>query len=243
MSGAQVVPIFAFSETSEILTLLGKINGVLFTGGGMEFSMNNRWTKNADAIVKYAMEENDRGNVFPIWATCLGFQLMSFLTGGYVDTLTRVQGDGAIVLPINIKMPSSYIYSAMTPYQIEKMTKGGGILYYNHNWAVTVNTYNTNQKLKNFWNMVATSTSHGDNVDFVCTMEAKKYPFYGVQFHPEKNLFEWKVSADRSLEGVEVIQIMSNRFIEKARASNHRFPTPEEFSKISIYNYRTYQTD
>ena len=32
MSGAQVVPIFSFSDTSEILNLLGKINGVLFPG-------------------------------------------------------------------------------------------------------------------------------------------------------------------------------------------------------------------
>lgn len=32
MSGAQVVPLFAFSSTSEILALLPKLNGVLFTG-------------------------------------------------------------------------------------------------------------------------------------------------------------------------------------------------------------------
>jgi gamma-glutamyl-gamma-aminobutyrate hydrolase PuuD len=32
MSGAQVVPIYSFSNTSDILTLLGKINGVLFPG-------------------------------------------------------------------------------------------------------------------------------------------------------------------------------------------------------------------
>jgi agmatine/peptidylarginine deiminase len=32
MSGAQVVPIYSFANTSDILTLLGKINGVLFPG-------------------------------------------------------------------------------------------------------------------------------------------------------------------------------------------------------------------
>lgn len=32
MSGAQVVPIYSFAETSEVLGLLKKINGVLFTG-------------------------------------------------------------------------------------------------------------------------------------------------------------------------------------------------------------------
>jgi gamma-glutamyl-gamma-aminobutyrate hydrolase PuuD len=33
MSGAQVVPIFAFSNSSDIEVVLRKVNGVLFTGG------------------------------------------------------------------------------------------------------------------------------------------------------------------------------------------------------------------
>ena len=44
-------------------------------------------------------------------------------------------------------------------------------------------------------------------------IEAKNYPFFGVQFHPEKNIYEWKVFADRSEESIQVVQIMSNRFI------------------------------
>lgn len=64
-----------------------------------------------------------------------------------------------------------------------------------------------------------------------------------MQFHPEKNLFEWKVYADRSLEGVEVVQTMSNRFVEIARGNNNRFASPQEFAKMSIYNYKTHQSD
>lgn len=56
-------------------------------------------------------------------------------------------------------------------------------MYYNHNWAVTVDTFNTNLNLKNFWNMIATSTTP-QNEKFVAYFESKKYPFYGVQFHP-----------------------------------------------------------
>jgi gamma-glutamyl-gamma-aminobutyrate hydrolase PuuD len=32
MSGAQVVPIYSFADTAEVLALLGKINGVVFPG-------------------------------------------------------------------------------------------------------------------------------------------------------------------------------------------------------------------
>lgn len=55
MSGAQVVPIFAFSNTSYLDNILSKVNGVLFTGGGTYINIGNRWTQNADYIVKYAI--------------------------------------------------------------------------------------------------------------------------------------------------------------------------------------------
>lgn len=54
MSGAQVVPIMAFADTTDVLNLVKKVNGVLFPGGAMEFNLNNQWTRNADAILKYA---------------------------------------------------------------------------------------------------------------------------------------------------------------------------------------------
>jgi gamma-glutamyl hydrolase len=57
-------------------------------------------------------------------------------------------------------------------------------------------------------------------------VESKEYPIYAVQFHPEKNLFEWKVFADRSQNGAEIVQILSNKFIEKARASKNSFNSP-----------------
>lgn len=34
MAGAQVVPIYSFSETNEVLSLMAKINGVVFPGKG-----------------------------------------------------------------------------------------------------------------------------------------------------------------------------------------------------------------
>ena len=71
---------------------------------------------------------------------------------------------------------------------------------------------------------------------------AKDYPFFGVQFHPEKNLFEWKVYADRSDAGAEIVQILSNRFVEYARQSNNKFEKDEDFTKLSIYNYNQQKT-
>lgn len=56
MSGAQVVPIFAYSTESEIAAQLPKLNGVLFPGGDLDFDLKNRWTSNANFIFKYAIK-------------------------------------------------------------------------------------------------------------------------------------------------------------------------------------------
>lgn len=171
----------------------------------------------------------------------MGFQLLSYLTADDKDVLSRVTGDVHVVKPINITASNSAIFNGISSYQKEKITRGNGIFFFSHNWAVTMNTFNTNKYLKNFWNLIAQATTP-TNIDFVAAVEAKNYPFYGVQFHPEKNMFEWKISADRSIEGVEVVQIMSNNFVEKARANKNSFSNDGDFQKLSIYNYQTHPT-
>lgn len=48
----------------------------------------------------------------------------------------------------------------------------------------------TASSLNNFYRPLATSTDD-DGLEFVATIEAIDYPFWGVQFHPEKNVYEW----------------------------------------------------
>jgi len=50
------------------------------------------------------------------------------------------------------------------------------------------------------------------------------------------------VNADRSDSGAEIVQILSNKFIEKARQNKNRFDSIEELNKVSIYNYKTQST-
>lgn len=34
--------------------------------------------------------------------------------------------------------------------------------------------------------------SDKNGIQFISTIEAKNFPFYGTQFHPEKNIFMWR---------------------------------------------------
>lgn len=124
----------------------------------MDFDITGQWTKNADAILNFAKDQNDQGNPFPVFGTCMGFQLFAYLTSNYNNTiLTRVHGDQNIILPINL-VADGHIFSTLTSTQKEKLTKGG-LMLFNHNWAVTLDTFYTNSFLKYVWNLVATATT------------------------------------------------------------------------------------
>ena len=41
-----------------------------------------------------------------------------------------------------------------------------------------------------FWNPLSYNYDRY-KLEYLSSIEAKNYPFVGVQFHPEKNIFEW----------------------------------------------------
>ena len=55
-----------------------------------------------------------------------------------------------------------------------------------------------------------------DGVAFVASMEAKNYPFWGIQFHPEKMIFDWKYpNIIHSAQNVAVSQYFANFFVNQ----------------------------
>lgn len=95
MTGAQVVPIFYHYTTAQLTEVLSQINGVVFPGGEMPIDVRNQWTSNTKFILEYAMNENNKGNPYPIWATCLGYEALAVITSlnnNNMSTLTRVYG-------------------------------------------------------------------------------------------------------------------------------------------------------
>lgn len=49
----------------------------------MAIDISHTWTKNAEFILQYAKKQNDEGRTFPVWGTCLGHQLLSYLTANF----------------------------------------------------------------------------------------------------------------------------------------------------------------
>eukprot|EP01015_Nassula_variabilis_P018191 TRINITY_DN2951_c0_g1_i5.p1 TRINITY_DN2951_c0_g1~~TRINITY_DN2951_c0_g1_i5.p1 ORF type:complete len:157 (+),score=17.43 TRINITY_DN2951_c0_g1_i5:75-545(+) len=91
--------------------------------------------------------------------------------------------------------------------------------------------------LTEFYNVLTTSVDK-DGVEFVSTIEAKDFPFYGTQFHPEKNIYEWRTQFNINHEplAIEYTQYMSNFFVLEARKNQQSFTELDEESYL-IYNY------
>ena len=188
------------------------------------------------------MKQNDAGNVFPIWSVCLGYETVAVITSGNTNnmsTLSPVRGEINVINTMKFVNSSDrgYIFGDLPERLIQKLTTGQGVMFYDHNWIVSMDTYNNNKNLSSFWKVI-TETTSPYNERFVALWEARKYPFYGVQFHPEKNSFEWKINADRSFDAIQIEQIMGNKFIEKARQSKSAFTSYDEYQKTSIYNFQ-----
>jgi gamma-glutamyl hydrolase len=204
MAGAQVVPIFYNSSPKQLEDLLSKINGVLLPGGAVPIDRDNLWTSNIQAILDHANKQNDLGNPYPIWATCLSYEAIMYLSSGRKDNmtvLTRVEGQLGLPGSLTIRDNNSALIRALSTEEYEDLTTGSGVVWFDQNWAVTLQTYEESEGINSFWRLVSTSTT-SRGVEQVSTVEARKYPYFMVQYHPENNCFEWNIAPVRSGESI-----------------------------------------
>jgi gamma-glutamyl hydrolase len=218
--------------------LLGKINGVFFPGGEMPIDWSTDWTKKTAFIFEYAKKQNQAGNVYPIWATCLGYETIMYITSGRTDNttvFTEVFGQDGLSCPLIVKNRDSKLLRSLNNPEYADAVNGDGFFFFHHRWSVMEETFNKNSNWTSFWNLVSTSkTNYG--AEFLSTLEAKDYPFFLTQYHPEKNSYEWRVPAKRTYNSISAEQKFINVFVSEARKNKNHFPAAE-LSKKVIYNY------
>nr|CAD7445343.1 unnamed protein product [Timema bartmani] len=62
--------------------LVKSLNGVLFPGGAVNFEDADGYAAAGAILLDLATEANQNGDYFPVWGTCLGFQLLTYLAAG-----------------------------------------------------------------------------------------------------------------------------------------------------------------
>lgn len=238
-AGARVVPVMINQTLEEYKTLFSSINGILYPGGGVSI-ISSGYQRAAKIFLELAIEANKKGDYFPVWGTCLGFEQLMYLTSG--KTQLSSTNTSGVALPLNFtqEVKGSRMFKAFPPDLLSALSSEP-LTENSHHWSLATLTYSTDDDLRRFYKVLSTNTD--GNIEFVSTVEAYDYPVYGTQWHPEKNAFEWsRPYIPHSPSAVRTTFYMADFFVNEARKNFHRFPSKEEENKALIYNYNPVYT-
>ncbi|XP_043938996.1 gamma-glutamyl hydrolase-like [Protopterus annectens] len=235
-AGCRVMPVRLNLSLSEYEEIFMSINGILFPGGAVNLQ-TSEFAKTAKIFYDLAIKSYDSGDYFPIWGTCLGFQLLTVLTAGQ-NLLSKTNSEN-ISLPLNLTeaIQSSKMFQDFPPEILKALSKEDLTGNFHH-YGLLTQTFRNCGKLKDFFTILSTNKDR-NGVDFVSTIEGTKYPIYGVQWHPEVNRFQWEkdLAFPHSVNAVQLSYLMSNFFVNEARKSFHHYPSTEKENAALIYNY------
>ncbi|PIN15947.1 Gamma-glutamyl hydrolase [Handroanthus impetiginosus] len=233
-AGARVIPLI-YNEPPEILyKKLNLVNGVIFTGG---WAKDGLYFDVVESIFKNVLAKNDARDRFPLLAICLGFELLTMIVSEDKNILEEFSAsDQASTLQfMNDIDINGTMFQRFPPVLLKKLSTECLVMQ-NHRYGISPEKFQKNKKLCSFFKILTTSADENNEV-YVSTVQANRYPVTAVQWHPEKNAFEWGLSRiPHSEEAIQVTQHVANFFVREARMSMNRPPVREVLDNL-IYNY------
>jgi gamma-glutamyl hydrolase len=237
-AGARVVPIIVNDTIEANLEKIEKLNGVLFPGGGGDYEFLGR------QIYNRIKEINDNGTYYPLWGTCLGHEMLSIYASDEGDSVLDRYGAHSVSLSLKFlkdpKTTKMYQWLGDSAYLFEDHN----ITYNSHSFSISPEKFKTDKGIADIFEILSLSYT-ADGKEFVSSMEGKKYPFFGTQFHPEKESQTWLDNAgvDHSWLSVNLNRHFADYFIYLARHNTNSIGNFTEGQKFVIENYNVINTD
>lgn len=240
-AGGRAVPVRFYDSEDELHRIFKSINGLIFPGGLTWLWLDAPYVLTARKLFNWAVEANNAGNPFPIHGTCLGFQLLHILASNVSRNLLLIDTD-SVAHPTNLKFwgdaaSTSHMYGSLPPdLKASLESPVDNIVLQNHMYGMPPPMYEKYPVLSEWYNIVTTSEDR-NGTEYISSMEGKKYPFTGTQWHPEKPPFEFGMAeVPHSLEAIRVSQHLANQFIETARRSMNKPESHEEDLALQVYD-------
>ncbi|KAK4327679.1 hypothetical protein Pmani_001874 [Petrolisthes manimaculis] len=244
-AGARVIPILTYREDEYYENLAQSLNGIVFPGGAVSISNSSGYGAAGRKLYDHAVAANERGVYLPIWGTCLGFELLTYLAADDTNWLARCEASNrADPLTLQVGYEVSQVFQEM-PEDVKTILTMENVTVNFHHWCLTRQNFSTSG-LSELFNLLATSVDD-DGLEYISLMEHWTLPIFGSQFHPEKNPFEWSNddhhdAIPHTPNAILSAQYFVNFFVNQARRNNQTFGSSGEEESALIYNYTPYYT-
>jgi len=245
-SGGRVVPL-PYDASPELLSkLLSMVNGLLFTGGGLYLGFNDSYYNTSRFLFEWAQQAHDQGDYFPVWGTCQGFQLLCLLVAQSNETVLQVNAFDSenlgLALDLTEEAASSRLFSSIGD-TATRILSSENVTMNLHQDGVDPQLFRGgNEFITSFFSLLSTNVDRRGK-PFGSTMEARdsaRRPIYGVQWHPERNAFDWdlpETALSHTADAIFATQSLARFLVDQARRNFHKFPSVEVEGRALIYNW------
>ena len=229
--GAEIVAIHQWYSVEEIDELLSKVNGVLFQGGDRIFHFDAKWEVNGKHILEYAQKTG-----LPLWATCLGFELICELVAG--EQILELYNDsnnihGAIMTD---KSTTCKMYSEFTTKDFDTFVNGQSTIY-NHIFGVSEEKFMQYESLTSLFDITSFALDK-DGKKFVNSIESKVGNIFATQYHPEKNPYiRRNYILEHGLDSLRISQKIGMSFMKEVMKNKNRMNYEERMKYDFVPTY------
>ena len=124
--------------------------------------------------------------------------------------------------------------SYFNPVILEAMASQNLLMNLHHR-GILLETYTSYPRLKEFFKILSTNNING--VDIVSTVEARNYPIYLVQYHPEAVYDPVSdLKSNRDPINFQVAQQFADFFAYECNRSKHKFESQEDLDNLLAIN-------
>lgn len=220
--GARVVPIVHNETKAVTLEKMKHLNGVIMPGGNGDYEVLGK------RVFDEVIRRNEEGQFFPAWGICLGYEFMvNYTSSRGWDTLGHYYIRSQSI-PIKFTQnPNTTVFYGQHGAMVKEFERGN-FTYNSHKWSVNPDEFKKDKRLADFWNVTSISymPNNGSNpMPFVASVEAKNYPIFGTQYHPEKpaNLFVDRLDINHSWKSIQLSNKFSEMFVRMSRKNANTY--------------------
>lgn len=240
-AGAQVAPILIGQPPEYYKQMANSVNGLLFPGGATYFDEENGYAAAGRQLYDEAKAINARGQYFPVFGICLGMELLAVLDAKE-DLRSPCKSEDPLPLRFLPGAKGGSRMFSRAPRKIVTTLEKYNVTVNHHRRCVT-RAEMQRRGLDSDWRTLTVSED-AEGVEFISAFEHTRQPFYGVQFHPEKNIYEWKRSKHypHSERAVAASRFFADFLVSEARRNAHSFPEADERHQL-IYRHQPVDTN